>query len=209
MALTELASSCGLEHWVRKSNWLSASHHICDWELVGCDHSGRVKVLALDFNNLTGVLPTSLGLSLPKLQDLDLEHNRLEGTVPSSLGNLTSLVQLGLGGNLFSGKLPSAICPTLARIVGKRRSNAGAPPPCDLSGSGFACPLPCPELTSACGAVCGGNSSSHWQSINAITLSTRDMQASTAFYQSLGLYVTLAVRIQFDDAEQRQHYRQP
>ena len=64
-----------------------------------------------------------------------------------------------------------------------------APPPCDLSGSGFACPLPCEELTLACGAICGANGS-RWRSINAITLSTRDMAASTIFYEKLGLYVT-------------------
>eukprot|EP01052_Picozoa_sp_SAG31_P011149 SAG31_NODE_626_length_13460_cov_14.387517_4_plen_320_part_00 len=70
-ALLELAEATNLSGWVRNKNW--GSGPICDWELVGCDASGRVKLLTLDFNNLVGTLPLSLGNALTHLQDLDLE----------------------------------------------------------------------------------------------------------------------------------------
>ena len=79
------------------------------WDLVGCDEAGHVKLLTLDFNNLNGTLPRSLG-SLRYLQDLDLEGNHLVGSVPSSLGALRSLLQFGLGANRLSGVLPPALC---------------------------------------------------------------------------------------------------
>ena len=150
-ALMELGTACSSKYWVRHRNWLSAEHHICDWELVGCDREGRVKILALDFNNLTGTLPSSVGL-LSKLQDLDLEHNHLVGSVPSELGQLSSLVQLGLGGNQFSGRIPDEACAPLQRIV----SGGGAgQPACDLSGNKFACPLPaCNTTVATCGGAC-------------------------------------------------------
>merc|ERR1712113_718268 len=102
-ALFELGRSCGSEYWVHNEHWLSEAH-VCDWDLVGCDREGRVKVLALDFNNLTGTLPASLG-RLRRLQDLDLEHNHVSGSLPSSIGDLSSLMQLGIGGNRLSGIL--------------------------------------------------------------------------------------------------------
>ena len=149
-SLVELAMSTQLSGWARKTNWLDARHSVCDWDLVGCDADGFVKLLTLDFNNLTGTLPTSLG-ALQSLQDLDLEYNNLFGTLPPSLGGLSSLVQLGLGGNAFSGLLPAEICPVLGRI----QSSRGPKKPCDLSGSLYRCPLPCPELAvGMCRANC-------------------------------------------------------
>ena len=67
---------------------------MCDWELVGCDGGGRVKVLALSFNNMSGALPAAVG-RLERLEDLDLEYNRLAGSIPAAVFNLTALVELG------------------------------------------------------------------------------------------------------------------
>jgi hypothetical protein len=76
-ALIELATATNMSGWVHSHRWLSDAS-ICDWELVGCDGSGRVKLLTLDFNNLVGTLPESLG-QLTRLEDLDLEFNSLTG----------------------------------------------------------------------------------------------------------------------------------
>eukprot|EP00966_Prymnesium_polylepis_P323164 7379378-Prymnesium_polylepis.1 len=105
-ALMDLAESTNVRGWTRNTNWLDPQRSVCDWDLVGCDESGFVKLLTLDFNNLTGTLPASLG-TLDRLQDLDLEFNSLSGLIPPSLANLSSLVQLGLGGNAFGGPLPA------------------------------------------------------------------------------------------------------
>ena len=146
-ALVELATATNLSGWVHSHNWLSDAS-ICDWELVGCDGSGRVKLLTLDFNNLVGTLPESIG-HLTKLEDLDLEFNLLTGGIPSALVGLnSSLLQLGLGGNQFSGLVPESLCGMYATAEGSA---------CDLSGSNFSCPLPAcfgPRSTSVCSPTC-------------------------------------------------------
>ena len=43
--LFDLAHSTDFEKWVHSHNWLS-SFHVCDWQLVGCDMEGHVKVMA-------------------------------------------------------------------------------------------------------------------------------------------------------------------
>ena len=150
-ALVDLAESTNVRGWTRNTNWLDPQRSVCDWDLVGCDSSGFVKLLTLDFNNLTGTLPASLG-ALERLQDLDLEFNSLSGSIPPSLANLSSLVQLGLGGNAFGGPLPAALCTTVLHSI---ESCSGALKPCDLSGNVFECPLPCPALTvDMCRANC-------------------------------------------------------
>ena len=60
-ALLELAAATNLSGWKRSRNWGLPGVPVCDWELVGCDAAGRVKLLTLDFNQLAGTLPRSLG----------------------------------------------------------------------------------------------------------------------------------------------------
>ena len=156
-ALIDLAKATAFDGWVHNHGWLgSETISVCDWDLVGCDGEGRVKVLTLDFNNLKGHLPSTLG-ALSRLQDLDLEGNALLGELPPGLGALRSLRQLGLGGGLthFNGTLPPDLCGPLGAIVGAARGRPAPNKavPCDLSGSIFTCPLPC-AAAAACGATC-------------------------------------------------------
>lgn len=146
-ALVDLAKATSVEGWSHNSNWLNPDVSVCDWTLVGCNAQGRVKLLTLDFNNLTGSLPDSLG-NLTFLEDLDLEYNSLAGPLPSTIAKMGSLIQLGVGGNSMTGPIPVEICSNLQRII-----EGGDPPPCDLSGNAFDCPLPCDEAAT-CNAVC-------------------------------------------------------
>ena len=102
-ALVDLASATRIEHWVRRRGWLDPGRSVCDWDLVGCNGDGRVKLLTLSFNNLTGTLPETIGM-LEMLEDLDLEYNKLIGTIPDAVGGMAQLIQLGLGGNQFNGR---------------------------------------------------------------------------------------------------------
>ena len=151
-ALFDLARMTHIDNWVHKEGWLSSSS-VCDWELVGCDSAGRVKLLTLDFNGFNGTLAASLG-ALSMLQDLDLEGNHLHGVLPASLGSLRALRQLGLGGgsSSFDGVLPAVLCAPLNTIV-EATTDRQPGPACDLHGSVFACPLPC-TAAAACGAQC-------------------------------------------------------
>jgi Leucine-rich repeat (LRR) protein len=65
----------------------------------------RNNVLA-ELNNLTGSVPTELGL-LTTLLVLDLEHNSLAGRVPDQLCDLANLEVLTLGFNDLTGPLPA------------------------------------------------------------------------------------------------------
>ena len=132
-ALIDLAEATHVQGWAHRSRWLFPEHDVCDWELVGCNAEGHVKLLTLDFNNLDGTLPDSLA-NLTFLQDLDLEGNSLHGPIPASLGRLnSSLLQLGLGNNRLSGPVPAELC--ALEVV---RTGAA----CDMSGNHFECPLP-------------------------------------------------------------------
>ena len=46
--------------------------------------------LSLPVNDLTGTIPTELGL-LPRIRELILNYNELTGTVPTELGQLTTI----------------------------------------------------------------------------------------------------------------------
>ena len=71
------------------------------------------------------------------------------GPIPRSLGGLnSSLLQLGLGGNQFTGQVPESLCDLYATTDGSA---------CDLSGSNFSCPLPAcfgPGSNSVCSPTC-------------------------------------------------------
>ena len=142
-AMVDLGVTTDSHHWAYSTNWLT-NKSICDWELIGCNGDGRVKILALSFNNMVGgPLPPSMS-KLTQLEDLDFEGNHISGPLAADLATgLTSLVEVGLGGNNFSGVLPVTLC-ELQALQG---------PACDLSGNNWSCPLPeCAAVR--CGAVC-------------------------------------------------------
>ena len=89
-------------------NW-SANTPIADWD--GVTVSGtprRVTALDLSQNQLSGVLPASLG-DLANLQALDLSQNQLTGAIPTELGNLANLQGLSLWGNQLTGPVPASL----------------------------------------------------------------------------------------------------
>ena len=95
-ALVDLGQLNRAQYWQFHRNWLS-NESVCDWELVGCNSKGRVKVLALSFNNMTGPMPASIGL----LSSLD----HMRGELPAeSLLQLKSLVEIGLRGESLHGQ---------------------------------------------------------------------------------------------------------
>ncbi|KAF5472293.1 hypothetical protein F2P56_009024 [Juglans regia] len=61
------------------------------------------------FNNLSGDLPSNMGLFLHNLQVLALHGNELSGTIPNSILNASQLIILDLGDNSFSSSIPKAI----------------------------------------------------------------------------------------------------
>ncbi|KZV25867.1 receptor-like protein kinase [Dorcoceras hygrometricum] len=57
-------------------------------------------------NQLHGTIPTTIGLTLPNLQNLILVNHDFTGVVPVSISNISSLVQIATAYNYFTGRMP-------------------------------------------------------------------------------------------------------
>ena len=69
--------------WTANTNWNSPAA-LNTWHGVTTDIAGRVTVLHLDNNNLSGLIPPELGhLTGPRLTDLNLSNNNLTGLHPA------------------------------------------------------------------------------------------------------------------------------
>ncbi|KAI8835166.1 hypothetical protein BJ741DRAFT_226370 [Chytriomyces cf. hyalinus JEL632] len=73
-----------------------------------CDSAGRIQRLSLNFNQLTGPIPTEFG-RLTSLSYLALALNQLTGPIPTELGRLTSLTLLNLASNQLTGPIPTEL----------------------------------------------------------------------------------------------------
>jgi Leucine-rich repeat (LRR) protein len=129
LALVALYNATAGNQWLRKTNWLSGK--LDTWQGVTVEN-GRVALLDLNNNRLTGTLPAAFGdlsllrslnlsfnslsgslpasfYNLSVLQGLLLTQNRLEQVLPATFRQLTSLVFVEISGNRFSGSLSNAM----------------------------------------------------------------------------------------------------
>ena len=126
-----LYDATGGPDWIRNDNWLTDAP-LADWEGVEVDLRGRVTILRLAHNRLTGSIPPELG-SLAKLTQLTLEVNQLTGEIPPELDSLAKLAHLDLSDNQLTGRIP----PALGRLTEMQRLR--------LNGNRLEGPIP-PEL---------------------------------------------------------------
>ncbi|KAI3939678.1 hypothetical protein MKW92_007004 [Papaver armeniacum] len=77
-----------------------------------------LEILDLSQNNLTGVIPSGLGLSLQNLVSLDVSQNKLSGSFPTDACNGKGLINLSLHTNLFTGLISESLekCLNLERF---------------------------------------------------------------------------------------------
>ncbi|XP_010112629.2 receptor-like protein EIX2 [Morus notabilis] len=92
------------------NNLLSGSLPDCWWNLK------ELGVLILESNELSGVIPGSIGL-LYQIAHLNLRNNSFSGSLPSLLKNCTSLEVLDVGGNHLEGEIPTWIGESLTELV--------------------------------------------------------------------------------------------
>ena len=107
-------------NWTKNDSWLTDAP-LGGWHGVQTDASGRVQVLYLWDNGLTGEIPVELG-DLANLEQLWLYGNGLTGEIPPKLGNLANLEQLWLYGNGLTGEIP----PKLGNLANLEQLHLGS-----------------------------------------------------------------------------------
>src|SRR5579871_196671 len=100
-ALTALYNSTNGIHWHHNVGWPNLTANGCQLHGVDCDDS-HVFRLALEFNNLSGILPDELR-NLSDLESLDLYGNNVTGLLPKEM------IDKWLAGNLEIISPPSAV----------------------------------------------------------------------------------------------------
>ncbi|MFC4221160.1 DUF5675 family protein [Flagellimonas marina] len=112
-ALQDLYNATDGPNWATETD----NYFVDDWDFSGnvtsdwygvTVQNGHVVELDLEYNELTGTIPSSIG-DLVHLTYLNLSVNNLVGSIPSEIGNLTLLQILDLYNNDFSGNLPSTL----------------------------------------------------------------------------------------------------
>ncbi|CAL5412543.1 unnamed protein product [Camellia sinensis] len=68
-----------------------------------------LQIVGFFHKQLSGTLPSSIGVSLPNLERLWLDGNDLSGIVTDSISNASKLIDLDLSSNRFSGSIPSSL----------------------------------------------------------------------------------------------------
>lgn len=87
-------------NWVDNTNWLTDAP-LGKWYGIGTDADGRVTVLGLHQNLLTGPIPPQLG-NLSGLTQIFLYGNGLTGPIPPQLGRLADLEGLECCSTVFT-----------------------------------------------------------------------------------------------------------
>lgn len=105
-ALVDLYESTNGAGWTNKTNWL-VTYTVDDWYGIVVS-TGHVTDIELYGNQLTGVLPSTIG-NLRYLRDIYLSANQITGQIPVEIGNFINLETIYLGGNLITGSIPSSI----------------------------------------------------------------------------------------------------
>ncbi|XP_037475504.1 probable LRR receptor-like serine/threonine-protein kinase At3g47570 [Triticum dicoccoides] len=91
-------------------SWRNDSLNFCSWQGVTCSTTLPVRVVSIQFRSswLTGTLSRCIA-ALSSLVQMDLGYNGFSGSVPEEIGELGSLQTLDLTGNKFAGNIPLSL----------------------------------------------------------------------------------------------------
>jgi Leucine-rich repeat (LRR) protein len=151
--LASIYSNTNGPAWINKTGWLTGD--ACSWYGVFCDqdstpsdNTSHVVVINLNENNLSGTLPSLVGLShmtdfvvdynfiggsipsltgMTALQDFRVDWNQFQGSIPP-LGSLSNLYLFGAADNQLTGSIPSLLGTKLTVLVLSNNELSGAIP---------------------------------------------------------------------------------
>lgn len=109
-ALIALYKATNGDNWTNNTNWCT-DKPLSEWYGIGVDRvTGRVNMLNLPQNNLTGYLPEEIG-GLTEVISFDIRYNRLSGALPEGISSLMngSYSHFLISDNEFSGQLPKSV----------------------------------------------------------------------------------------------------
>ena len=107
-ALMALYDATDGGNWTDNTNW-GTDEDLDEWDGVSTDSDGRVEILNLRDNGLSGDIPAELG-DLGALKWLLFENNTdLSGSIPAELGDLGSLTWLAFANSALSGEIPAEL----------------------------------------------------------------------------------------------------
>ncbi len=126
-ALVSIYNSTDGDNWTNNTGWKQTNNPCTSWYNVACK-DGNVTDIALENNNLSGVIPSLSSLTgletlpignnpgitgnfpdisqLSKLEHISIGQTNITGTLPTNIVNATSLQELGISETKLSGELP-------------------------------------------------------------------------------------------------------
>ena len=103
-ALLDMFSALNGENWIH--TW-DINEPVSNWHGITVKKN-KVTEINLLFNNLEGVLPSSIG-DLKNLTYLELSFNKIHGALPTEIGLLSNLEFLAINTNQLDGSIPASI----------------------------------------------------------------------------------------------------